>query len=483
MSGKMKRIVTNLAIAVMIALMMPGQTLTAFAANGRIAFSDRAAAVGGEVSINMKITSNGGDLKSADVMLAYDASLLEFVSGTDASGGAGSVRVKVGADAAGTTSFSSALTFKALQAGTTKITVSNQEIYDTADQLVTIDKQGDSTVSITGAANASKDASLSELKISPGTLTPGFSPEVEQYTATVGVDVDKLTINALAAGTNARVAVSGSEGLQMGENQIICKVTAEDGQTERNYTIQVTKTEDAVSEGTETEIPEDAVKVITAEKTVTIIPLEEGVEIPNGFAECTIKIDGRDIQGWIWASDTDYKYCVFYGVNEGGEKDFYRYDLKEKTMQRYFMDPTAKSEISMDQYIQVAEEYNALTHDYNVRLGIIIVLIILSVVLLIIIAILMVKRNKGNDEDSYRYDDIGIKEMPVVRPKTARSITKEERYMRGLEEDEAKETDNLDSVEQERVVQTKEASKPRTSKAVEDDEDDDDDFEFIDLDL
>lgn len=468
----MKRVMTNLLIACMMALIMPIQTLTAFAATGRIAFSDKTASAGTEVSINMKVTASGGSLNSADVMLAYDASLLEFVSGTDASGGAGSVRVKMGAEAGSTTSLSSTLKFKALGAGTTKITVSSQEIYDTADQLVTVDKQGDSTVTIKAAANASKDASLSELKISPGDLTPGFSPEVEQYTAMVGVDVDKITVSAPAASANARVSISGHEGLQMGENQVICSVTAEDGQTVRNYTIQVTKTEAVASGGGSTAVPADSVDVITAAKTVTIIPLEDGVTVPDGFAECTIKIDGQDVPGWIWATDTDYKYCVFYGVNESGEKDFYRYDLKEKTMQRYFQDPTSKSEISREQYVLLAEEYNSLTKDYDIRLWIIIGLIALAAVLLMIIAVLMVRKNRGGGDDSFRELDKKYpqKEEPVARQKIARPITKEERYMRGLEEEEAKE-----------LARPVPSQRPVASKRPVDEEDDD--FEFIDLDL
>ena len=55
-------------------------------------FSDPSATVGGKIKVNMKITSSS-NLANADVMLAYDSSALEFVSGTNADGGAGAVRV------------------------------------------------------------------------------------------------------------------------------------------------------------------------------------------------------------------------------------------------------------------------------------------------------------------------------------------------------------------------------------------------------
>ena len=52
-------------------------------------------------------------------MLAYDPSVLEFVSGTNANGGAGSIRLIGTMDSDNTTSFSYTLTFKTLQAGNT----------------------------------------------------------------------------------------------------------------------------------------------------------------------------------------------------------------------------------------------------------------------------------------------------------------------------------------------------------------------------
>ncbi|MFR4440516.1 MAG: cadherin-like beta sandwich domain-containing protein, partial [Hungatella sp.] len=320
------------------------------------------------MSINLKVTTSGSEaLTSADVM-SYDPDMLEFVSGTDASGGAGSVRVKIGVESSDAKSLSATLTFKALSAGTGKITVSSQEVYDANSQLVTIDQLGNSTVTVTALEGAAKDATLSELKISPGVLTPEFSPEVDTYTAEVGLDVDKITVSAPTTDENARVSITGNEGLQPGENQIVCQVTAQDGTTVKTYTINVSKVEGGASDGGSESTGESVsgVDVVTVAKTVTIIPVEEGVEIPKGLTECNIKIDGQDVQGWVWASETDHEYCVFYGMNEAGEKGFYRYDLKEKTMQRYFQDPLASSDVSMDKYVTVAEDYNALLKDYQI---------------------------------------------------------------------------------------------------------------------
>ena len=46
---------------------------------------------------------------------------------------------------------------------------------------------------------------------------------------TVGTDVDKLIISADTTDEGASKVVSGNENLQMGENRVTLKVTAQDG--------------------------------------------------------------------------------------------------------------------------------------------------------------------------------------------------------------------------------------------------------------
>lgn len=485
MNRKLKQFFRGISVAAMMMIITLSQAAVVYAASGRIAFSDKSESVGKEISINMKITSDGGEaLSNATVMLNYDASMLEFVSGTGASGGAGAIRITVTGDTADAKTLNSTLKFNTLQAGTAKVTVTSQEVYDSANQIVSIERMGDSTVNISALANASQEASLAELKISPGTLTPEFSPEVQSYTASVGTDVTKITVSAPAADSKAKVVISGGDDLQSGENQVVCKVIAEDGQTVKDYTITVTK-----GEGGESGAAGASVDVVTAAKTVTIIPPEAGVEIPQGFKECLLKINGQEVKGWVWASDKDYQYCIFYGVNEAGEKGFYRYDIKEKTMQRYFQDPMAEGEVSMEQYATVATQYNNLLGDYKIRLYIIIALTVVSVALLIAVIVLLSKRGKHYDDDD-KYGN--YKEKLDTRQRPTRKITREEQYMRGLEEEEGlrktedSQTGFRQSMEEDEPVRqpvvktmarTGGAKRPAASPS------DDDDFEFIELDL
>ena len=141
MIRQVKKRAIALMMVCMLAALMSIQLLTVFAADARIAFSDPTGNVGSQINIKMKITSND-NLASADVMLSYDASLLEFVSGTNASGENGAVRVHGDGGTPNTGTLAFTLTFKALAAGTSKISVTSQEIYDSASQLVTVSKQG-----------------------------------------------------------------------------------------------------------------------------------------------------------------------------------------------------------------------------------------------------------------------------------------------------------------------------------------------------
>ncbi len=403
----------------------------AFAA--RIAFSDPSAEAGGEVTVSMKITATGNEtINSSNVMLTYDPQALQFLEGTGASGDAGSLRVVGTAEAANSTELSFSLKFKALKAGNTSISVSTQEVYNGDGQLVTVEQQGNSVVSVSGAAGASDNAALSDLQISPGTLTPAFSPDVDSYTAVVGQDVETVTVSALVADESATVSVSGNEGLQMGDNEIVCTVVAADGQTTRTYRVMVTRTEAEV----DGEAPVvSQVELRTPERNITVLSADDGPEIPEGFVRCSVTINGQAVYGWIWNDEAnpgaDAEYCIFYAMNENGETGFYRYDLTEKTLQRYFRDPSGGADGQTGSV--GSEEYESLLRDYEIRFWIIMGLIALAVILLIVIIVLVAGRGQRDDFIERREDeDNGWDEE---RPRGQR-LTREEQYLRDLEEEE-----------------------------------------------
>lgn len=365
----MKKLLRCALGSALLSLLM---TATAFAASGKISFSDPSVQDGSEVNVTMKIAAEEGTaLSDATVTLSYDASKLEFVAGTDADGGAGTVRVHGASNGQGTGTLEYNLKFKTLSAGQSSITVNTQEVYDGASQPVEMTHLGSSTITVTAAESVSKNADLGSLEVAPGSLAPAFSPEVTTYEVTVGTDTAQLSVNALPQDAGASVVLSGNENLQMGDNAVKVTVTAADGQTVKEYSLLVHKTEGGETaeagggEGESTQTETSGVQLSSKSKTITIMNPGSDVQIPEGFNSSTIVIDGQKVQGWVWGADQDPKYCVVYGMNDQGELNFYRYDMGEKTIQRYFEDPLAADSVSNQEYTAVAEQYNSVVKSYD----------------------------------------------------------------------------------------------------------------------
>lgn len=119
------------------------------------------------------------------------------------------------------------------------------------------------------------------------------------------------------------------------------------------------------------EIPvTDQVTLRGSERNIIVVSPEGDIEIPEGLVSCSITIDGQAVQGWIRKTDENPEYCIFYAINEEGNRDFYRYDLTEKTLQRYFRDPAGGDDLQQS-YNFAVKEYQSLLTDYEIPFWII----------------------------------------------------------------------------------------------------------------
>ncbi len=512
MNKRLRTMLAGILLLCAMVLVLPAQLLVSMAASGNITFSDPSAAVGEEVTVNMKVSTADGSLSSADIMLAYDATALEFISGNSVDGGAGSLRARGGPDASDLSYIVFSMQFRTLKAGSSQITITSQEVYDINAQTVTINHLGTATVTVVDSSgDVAGDGLLTSLSISPGTLSPAFSSSVDSYSAAVGLDVDSIEVTAVPV-DGATVSIEGSDGLQMGENTVTIRVTAADGVTVKTYTISVTKSEEGDAETSETEEVQ-GVSLEAAAKAITILEPEDGVTLPDGFVETTIDIDGHKVTGWIWADEEEHQYCIFYAMNAAGEKNFYRYDLTEKTIQRYF-ETDGTGVVTQEEYTALAEDYNSLLQDYQIRFYIVIALIAVSVVLLILVIVLLSSRKTPAAGAA------GAAEKPEpARPavRTAeRTVSREEQYLRDEEIEEGPQvlrdgtlteegpqalrtgtpgteepedlplSDDFEEIVTEEIdpVQPEaEAPQPENKARTEAENADDDDFAFIDIDL
>ena len=86
----------------------------------------------------------------------------------------------------------------------------------------------------------SLSASLNYLTISPGTLSPAFSPHTFSYSATVAEEVESVTVSAGSSDPKAQVTISGGSDLSFGVNTISVTSVSEGGFAFR-YAISITR--------------------------------------------------------------------------------------------------------------------------------------------------------------------------------------------------------------------------------------------------
>ncbi|GKS09301.1 hypothetical protein YDYSY3_03010 [Paenibacillus chitinolyticus] len=106
------------------------------------------------------------------------------------------------------------------------------------------------TISVTRAAPSSTNANLNNLTLSAGTLSPSFASGTTSYTAAVANNVTSVDVTPTLADGTATLKVNGSTvtsggpssvPLNVGANTISVLVTAQDGTTQKSYTVTVTR--------------------------------------------------------------------------------------------------------------------------------------------------------------------------------------------------------------------------------------------------
>ena len=338
---------------------------SSFAADGQLSFSDPSGNVGDSITLNLKVRSDTA-LSRADISLRYDGNALQFVSGTNTDGGAGTLRVHGSGEQGENNTLAFTLQFKILSAGTSTVSVEKQEVYT----------EDESLLNLTHVGMASVTASAGESASETGTET-----------------------------------VSESE-------------TAEEKQ-------------ETVNEG---------VKLSAKDKSITIMNPGSDVQIPEGFLESTIDIDGHQVKGWVWKAESEHQYIIVYGMNDAGDLNFYRYDLKEKTIQRYFRDPLEEEQKkNAETYPELLKKYDALVGKYNLQFILSSVFGFISLLLLVSTVFLWQSRNRLKRIISFQKENLGVTKKEL-RPDVEGISLKEDLSFSG-EEKEIEQTKMLSAIE------------------------------------
>lgn len=138
----------------------------------------------------------------------------------------------------------------------------------------------------------SSNASLSSLVISAGTLSPEFSSDTKDYTATVDYSCSSLAVTANPSDSKASVtSVTGNDSLEVGDNTVSVVVTAEDGST-GTYNIVVTRR--AEDDPDNSDKQQDLKKFDVNGTEWTMVNDIPGDMVPEGFEHSKTAIDGLE---------------------------------------------------------------------------------------------------------------------------------------------------------------------------------------------
>ena len=156
----------------------------------------------------------------------------------------------------------------------------------------------------------STDNTLSSLSVDKGTLSPAFSSDVTDYTVDLTNSETEITISATANDSNASVSGTGLQPLKIGANSFAVDVTSESG-SRRSYIVNVN-----VSETPTVFLEKDG-------NQMGILNNLEGMDIPKGFTETKVTINGQEVTALVNEEGT---VTLLYMQNANGEKQFFIYD-------------------------------------------------------------------------------------------------------------------------------------------------------------
>lgn len=349
--NKVKKIISALLIICMCAVMaFVNKTDILAAGTARVSIGSASGTVGDIVSIDVSISASSG-IGGATIYVSYDPSILAL-SGSSSNSGTAMVSFM---DESTASSQSKTITFKIIGAGTSSLNViGDSKVIDIDMQACSISKSSGS-VTASAPASYSSDNTLSSLQISPGVLSPAFSPDVTTYTTSVGADCASLTVSAVPNDSKATVSVSGKR-MDPGFNTTTITVTAENG-SKRTYTIKTTKETNSASNENNQATGSDSSNGSTDNNNIPDVqdPNSEAIQEPNitvdnaeykivsandehplpdGYTPTEYDYNGTKVSAGV-GIDTGVTIVYLESTDGKGESGYYVYDSVRKTFSQF----------------------------------------------------------------------------------------------------------------------------------------------------
>lgn len=315
-------------------LFLVGVHMPVFAAGSVNVTVDKASAsISDTVTFHVEASEPEDPATATEITVTYDPDILTFLNcDVEYGGGGGGLITIVGQSAN--------ISFTAAAIGETSVNVE-----------AVIDDEGNhpatGAVSVTVGASEGKelssDATLRMLTVSPGDMTPAFSPEVTEYTICVEKNVEDIAVSGGVTSDKAQItAASGFKNLKIGTNQAVITVTAEDGSTRKyNFTILRGKEgegeeeedgENQTEEDMQTEtVMGDGMRVTIDETSYTIQTSVSEEMLPDGCVKTTADFNGTEIETALFEVGG---LLLLYAIPDGEEEgDFFIYNQSNGNLQ------------------------------------------------------------------------------------------------------------------------------------------------------
>lgn len=362
----MKKCIKKLLCAMLIVtVIFSCIPMTASALSGRatLIFSNNSIVVGDKVTVTAVYTTD----ESIDVLegyINYDSTKLKFVSGADmVQDGDGKIKF-VSTNAEGTYNSVSA-EFEAIAAGTVYIKLDGCKAANT--QEAELSPQGANLIisqatTSTPDEGASKNANLSSLTVSAGTLEPAFSPDVTEYRVTVPYDKTDGIMYCQTADGNAKISISGERELKVGITKRSVTVTAPSGDT-KTYSITFNRLDENGNDTTAS-ANENNPKAVIDGKNYYVSDNFENVTVPEGLVLTVFVYEGVQVSAY---TDVQNSITVLYLMNEDStEGAFYTYDKQSGFAPFRYINTAIKTYIILElPQTAVPTAYYATTYDIN----------------------------------------------------------------------------------------------------------------------
>ncbi len=380
----MKRLRKALMALIAVCMLVSGFSFSTYASSGQLRFSDPSTTVGAEVEVTATFTGTVA-VQSVQATLTYDTSMLSFVEGSLVTDNNGTLSLSGTGDGS-STQLNFTMTFQALQEGTTVIEISSVSGTDTYGDSIDVTR-GQSTITI-----GSGDSSL--ITDTSSTSATGPTVEVDGTSYVVSGDFSDAIIPG------------GFERTEMQfEGQTCTVVTQAASGATAMYLVPTAGGDGdfflySTDDGTFS--PLEAIELST-DRYLILLQDDGTVDIPEGYQETTLTLNGKEFPAWQDTSNTDY-YLV-YGLNSDGNSVLYQYDTADGTYQRYVSSQSSSADDSGEADGILGSILQFIKDNLG---GVLVAACILFVLIVIILIVALVKLRHRNLELDDLYDEYGI---------------------------------------------------------------------------